>query len=295
MQWEDLVQCYRADQQARCLSAGTVKVNFDRLSLLVSYLISCQITPERITTQHFRNYIASKCGNNSPETIGGKIRTFKAFWTALIKMDLWNAGNNPTVGLSKPKVGVSLRKTISPAQFEVILNSCDRREFLGHRNYVLLLLLWDAMIRRAEIAGLRLGDLYLTDKRIKVTGKNSKTRLVPISDKTVKALRIFLTKHCGDKAPSDHLFTAQNGSLLSLIHIRQICQRQAAKVKIKIGCHILRHSSATEYLRLGGQLPLLSQILGHADISTTMIYTHLIIDDAVKSYQQFSPLSNVRV
>ncbi|MCK4607711.1 MAG: site-specific integrase [candidate division Zixibacteria bacterium] len=81
----------------------------------------------------------------------------------------------------------------------------------------------------------------------------------------------------------------------ALHHVRQICYRTAKKAGFHMGCHIIRHSSATEYLRRGGQLGILSKILGHSDISTTAIYTHLLTEDMVKSYDQFSPANSLNV
>jgi len=297
MNWNALLELYRSAQTARRLSPNTVLVNYNRLLLLIRFFGERQITPENVEKVHIETYLnlCIEQGNHA-ETVAGKLRTFAAFFTALIKMDVWER-QSPVTGIAKPRAGKSLRNTLSIAEFGAMLKACNKKDYIGHRNYLLLLVIFDGMLRRAEAAGLRHGDLFLTDKRIRVTGKGNKTRLVPLSDSTIKELRIFLTKRCGDCSPTDFVFQQKNGKPLGLMHVRQICWRTAQKAGIQrtIGCHVLRHAAANAYLSNGGAINLLSQILGHESLETTMIYQRQNINDLNRSYLSCSPLSNVRI
>jgi integrase/recombinase XerD len=291
--WRTYIDYFELDARARQLSKFTIRVNGERLSLLVRWLEAHDIDVENVTRDDIQQYLISIYGKVSDETVAGRIRTYKRFWNVLVEGGVWQ-NPNPLEGIKKPRLSHKLRKTISPTEFEMILNACNKRTFLGYRNHTILLTMWDCMLRRGEVAGMAIDDVDLRAGTLRVRGKGNKVRLVPVGAKTAKALHYYLNKWRSE-LPGQTLFCSRQGTPLTLVHIHQICSRTARKAGLHIGCHIIRHSSATEYLRLGGSLGLLSKILGHSDISTTAIYTHLLTADMVKSYDQFSPANSLNV
>ncbi|MFH2036443.1 MAG: tyrosine-type recombinase/integrase [Candidatus Zixiibacteriota bacterium] len=291
--WTIYLDYFELDARSRQLSKFTIKVNGERLALLARWLDQNGIDIEDVTRNDIQKYLLSIYGTVSDETVAGRIRTYKRFWNVLIEGEVWNKPN-PMDGIKKPRVSKKLRRTISPVEFDMVLGACQKRTFLGYRNFIILLLLWDCMLRRGEIASLRLDNVDLRAGTLIVKGKGNKVRIVPMGAKTIKSLHFYIHKH-RSKYAGNYLFCTHQGKPISLVHIHQICSRTAKKAGLKMGCHIIRHSSATEYLRRGGQLGILSKILGHTDITTTAIYTHMSIDDAVKSYEQYSPASSLSI
>lgn len=291
--WRAYIDYFELDERSRQLSPHTIRVNDGRLSLLARWLHGRGIGVEAVTRNEIQQYLISCYGQVSDETIAGRIRTSRRFWNVLIEGGVWTKPN-PLDGVKKPRISQKLRKTITPMEFELVLGTCNKRSFLGYRNFTMLLMLWDCMLRRAEIANLQISDIDLRAGVMRIKGKGNKVRMVPIGAKTAKTLHYYLNKW-RSRYPGNHVFCSRQGAPFALHHIRQICYRQAKKVGVHMGAHIIRHSAATEYLRRGGQLSILSKILGHSDISTTAIYTHLLTEDMVKSYDQFSPANSLNV
>lgn len=291
--WRGYIDYFELDARARQLSPHTIRVNDGRLMLLAKWLHGEDIDVEDVTRQSIQQYLISIYGTVSDETVAGRIRTYRRFWNVLIEGDVWTKPN-PMDGIKKPRISRKLRKTISPTEFDLILGACNKRTFLGYRNYTMLLMLWDCMLRRAEIANLQIDDIDLRAGVMRIKGKGNKVRMVPMGAKTIKAVHYYLHKW-RKRYSGNYMFCTRQGTPFALHHVRQICYRTAQKVGLHMGCHIIRHSSATEYLRRGGQLGILSKILGHSDISTTSIYTHLLVEDAIKSYEQFSPANSLSV
>jgi site-specific recombinase XerD len=291
--WRTFIDYFELDARSRQLSRFTIKVNGERLALLARWLEEKGVDVEIVTRDDIQRYLLSVYGTISDETVAGRIRTYKRFWNVLIEGGIWSKPN-PLDGIKKPRLSHKLRKTITPTEFEMVLHACNKRTFLGYRNYSMLLLIWDSMLRRGEVAGLSVDDIDLRAGTIRVKGKGNKVRLVPMGAKTIKALHYYLNKWRVDY-PGKCVFCGRQGTPLTLVHIDQICSRTGRKAGLRMGCHIIRHNSATEYLRLGGSLGLLSKILGHSDISTPAIYTHLLTSDMVRSYDQFSPANSLHV
>lgn len=294
--WKPYVDFFEFDARSRQLSPFTIKVNAERLLLLARWMDAHSIDIETLTRDHIQQYLISLYDlpkKLSDETIAGRIRTYRRFWNVLIEGGMWTRPN-PTDGIRKPRISHKVRDTITPTEFERVLGACDKKTFVGFRNYTALLMMWDCMLRRGEVAGLKLESVDLKAGVLTVIGKGNKVRIVPLGSKTIKTLHFYLSKWRSNYN-GGYVFCGQQGQPLTLGHIHQMCIRTAHKAGLHMGCHIIRHSSATEYLRRGGQLGLLSQILGHTDISTTSIYMHLLKEDMIRSYDRFSPADSLRV
>ena len=289
--WKVYLDYYSLDQRSRRLSPATIRTNDGRLQLLAQWLDSQGINIEDVIQRHIQEYVLHCFATVSDETTAGRIRTLKTFWRILTDGQLWTKPN-PMEGIHKPKVTQNNRTIIKPSEFEAVLSVCNRRTFLGNRNYTMLLMLYDCMLRRAEIAKLEIADIDMQASLMRIKGKGNKVRYVPVGVKLTKALHLYLHRY-RSKYPGTFVFCNRQGQPLAFNHVRQICFRTAKKVGIHMGAHIVRHSAATEYLRRGGQIGMLSMILGHSSLAVTSVYTHLVPDDLVKSYEQFSPANSL--
>ena len=140
--WRAYIDYFELDERSRQLSPHTIRVNDGRLSLLAKWLDGQGIDIEDVTRNHIQQYLISIYGQVSDETVAGRIRTYRRFWNVLIEGDVWMKPS-PMDGIKKPRISKKLRKTVSPMEFELVLGACNKRTFLGYRNYTMLLMLWD--------------------------------------------------------------------------------------------------------------------------------------------------------
>jgi len=182
--------------------------------------------------------------------------------------------------LPLPRVERYLPETLNEAQVERLLESIPTDQPLGLRDRAMIELLYASGLRVSELAGARLENLHLEEKVIRVTGKGNKTRLVPLGGKARDAIAAYLEKerplHVKRRTGSE-IFLSIRGSRLTTQRCWQILKERArcAGLEANIYPHLLRHSFATHLLGNGADLRLIQEMLGHADISTTQIYTHV--------------------
>lgn len=188
--------------------------------------------------------------------------------------------DDPTELLESPVLGEHLPEVLSTAEVDELEASIDLSKWEGHRNRAIIEVLFSCGLRVSELTGLKLSDLFLDDGFIRVNGKGSKERLVPISPRAVKELewwfddRQQMTIKAGEE---DYVFLNRRGAHLTrtmiLIMIKQ--QAKAAGILKTISPHTLRHSFATALLEGGADLRAIQAMLGHESIGTTEIYTHI--------------------
>jgi integrase/recombinase XerD len=181
-------------------------------------------------------------------------------------------------GLTVPKPDVSLPGSLSEEEVAHLLASIDPITPLDLRDLSMLELLYASGLRVSELANATLDQLSLEEGVIRVTGKGSKTRLVPVGKNAQRAISRWLAtgrpELVGRKTGS-HLFLSVRGRGLTTTRIEQIVKRRARAVDLDVHPHLLRHSFATHLLGGGADLRVIQEMLGHADIATTQIYTHV--------------------
>ncbi len=187
---------------------------------------------------------------------------------------------DPAEPLLAPKTSAKLPETLNAETVTGLLNSIDREKRLGKRDLAILELFYASGLRLSEICNARLESLDLDDQFLRVTGKGNKTRLVPVGQKALTALQSYLSSErptLVSKKTSSHIFLSVRGGPLSPDRVRQIVKERAKQAGIdqNIYPHLLRHSFATHLLENGADLRVIQELLGHADISTTQIYTHV--------------------
>ena len=164
----------------------------------------------------------------------------------------------------------------------------NRRTFTGYRNYIMLLLFWDTMVRLGELLGLKVSDVDLKAGMIKVYGKGRKERCIPLGTTTIKRIHYFLSKHRRD-IPGDFLVCRVDGHPLPVRSVERILERIGEKAGIKVTPHLLRHSAGTFWIKSGGSSAILQKILDHTTQSTTQLYIHLAGSDVKEWHARFSP------
>lgn len=203
----------------------------------------------------------------------------KSFFRFLLMADYLEA--DPSELLESPRIGFKLPEVLSVEEIDAIISAVDRSKPEGQRNRAILETLYSCGLRVSELVNLKLSDLYLDEGFIKVEGKGSKQRLVPISPRAIHELRLYFSDRNGIEVKpgyEDFVFVShRRGKLLSRIMIFHLIKELAVQANItkNISPHTFRHSFATHLLEGGANLRAIQCMLGHESIATTEIYTHI--------------------
>jgi integrase/recombinase XerD len=188
--------------------------------------------------------------------------------------------DDPTELLESPVLGHHLPEVLTTAEVDALEASIDLSKWEGHRNRAIIEVLFSCGLRVSELIHLKLTDLYLNEQFVRVMGKGSKERLVPISPKAIKELMLWFDDRCRmniKPGEEDYVFLNRRGVHLTRTMILIMIKRQALQAGITktISPHTLRHSFATVLLEGGADLRAIQVLLGHESIGTTEIYTHI--------------------
>jgi integrase/recombinase XerD len=274
------------------LTASTLKCYAERLEYLVRYAASIQKQLDELTQKDIQAYVMSIIDAVSPATVNGRIRVFKVFYAHLKREAFIEA--NPMDHISLVRTENKIKPVLSVQDMTRVLAQFNRRFFNGARDYCMLLLCYDSMIRLNELLSIRIQDVDLYSKLVKVFGKGRKERYVPFSDKTSKALHTFLIRH-RKGIPGDLVFCTKQGKKLDQRRAHRIFQLAGKKVGIYVHPHLVRHSSASQFVRMGGSASVLQKILGHSSLAITQRYVHLSSEDLSTAYERFSPAAQLGV
>lgn len=188
--------------------------------------------------------------------------------------------DDPTELLESPQIGEHLPEVLSTAEVDQLEASIDLSKWEGHRNRAIIEVLFSCGLRVSELVNLKLSDLYLDEEYVRVMGKGSKERLVPISKRAIQELTFWFDDRCHMQikpGEEDYVFLNRRGAHLTRTMILIMIKRQAVEAGIQktISPHTLRHSFATALLEGGADLRIIQALLGHENIGTTEIYTHI--------------------
>jgi integrase/recombinase XerD len=201
---------------------------------------------------------------------------------------------DPAEPLLSPQAEQSLPETLHAAEVRKLLESIDPTQPLGRRDLAILELFYAAGLRLSELCKARLELLDSDGGFLRITGKGNKTRIVRVGSKALEAVASYLQNErptLVSKRTSSHIFLSVRGTALSPDRVRQIVKERAAQAGIEqnIYPHLLRHSFATHLLEGGADLRVIQELLGHADIATTQIYTHVDRQRLKSVHRQFHP------
>lgn len=223
------------------------------------------------------------------------ISGLKAFFSYLIQEEI--VSDNPTALLATPKITRKLPDTLNIIEINKLIDAIDASTADGMRNKAIIELLYSCGLRVSELSDLKRSNIYSDTEFIKVVGKGTKERLVPIGSTALKLLQIYIEQirvHLPiKKGQEDFVFLNRFGSRLSRISIFNLIKSLAEKIGLNknVSPHTLRHSFATHLIEGGADLRAVQEMLGHASITTTEIYTHLDRDYLKSVITQFHPRS----
>lgn len=263
----------------RNYSENTLDAYMSDLQKLLDYVGSEGLQILDVKLDDLRNFVAALVdigiSARSQSRILSGVRTFYTF----LILDGY-IEDDPTELLEWPKIGEHLPEVLSVEEVDRLEQACDLSKWEGQRNRTIIEVLFSCGLRVSELINLRLSDLFLTEKFIRVMGKGKKERLVPISESAVKELQYwFMDRNLMKIKPGeeDFVFLNRRGGHLTRMMIFTIVRRlaEAAGIEKTISPHTLRHSFATALLEGGANLRAIQDMLGHERISTTQIYTHI--------------------
>lgn len=263
------------------LSENTLKSYRSDLNLLAQFLLERQVSLKNAVEADLNAYLTYifKSGSIKKSTSSNrKIASFKRFYGWLMENNI--VIQNPCARLFLARPSARLPKTLSELQVESLLNAADG-SIKGLRNRAMMELMYASGLRVTELVSLRILDVSLTDGVLRITGKGNKTRLVPFGETAGESLGAYLLQARDELMRGrvcDEVFVTARGSGMTRQMFWHIIKNYAIQVGIPeviISPHIIRHAFATHLLNHGADLRVVQILLGHTDISTTQIYTHI--------------------
>lgn len=263
--------------------------NYQR-DLKVLMELNGDIPLQNMTGAHIRRHVATLHSRHlGGRSIARMLSAWRGFFEFLIQRHGFPA--NPCQGIRAPKSPKSLPHALSPDQ-AVQLVSIDDEDSLAQRDHAMLELFYSSGLRLAELVNLNLDALNLGEGTITVTGKGNKTRIVPVGQHAMNALQAWLTIRASlPVQDASALFLSRLGKRLSRRAVQYRLQQWAIRqgINIRVHPHMLRHSFASHVLQSSGDLRAVQEMLGHANISTTQVYTHLDFHHLAKVYDSAHP------
>jgi len=227
----------------------------------------------------------------SSKTVHRKLTSLNAYCKYLIKEGELDA--NPMDKVLKPRLNKRVPTFVEEGKMDELLDQYDFGEgFAGKRNRLVLDLLYQTGMRRSELIGLKVGSIDREGKSIKVTGKRNKERIIPINDRLMASVEDYLTIRKEEVDPStDYLIVTEKGGQAYDKMVYRIVTRYLALVTTldKKSPHVLRHTFATHMLNRGADLNAIKELLGHANLSATQVYTHNTYKKLKSIYNQAHP------
>ncbi|MBV9697649.1 MAG: tyrosine recombinase XerC [Gammaproteobacteria bacterium] len=282
----------------RRLSAHTERAYARDLAALVRHCERAGIRDwHRLDMQSVRAFAAhAHAGGLAPRSIQRRLSAVRSFYAFLMReRDAGRSGarlkHNPAHEVRAPKAARRLPQTLDADQMARLL-AIEARDALGSRDRALMELLYSSGLRLAELVALDLGSLDLKDRTVRVQGKGSKTRVVPVGRLAVGALKGWLAIRAGlARADEPALFVTRRGRRLGAraVQLRVAAWARRQGLGLPVHPHLFRHSFASHLLESSGELRGVQELLGHADISTTQIYTHLDFQHLARIYDATHP------
>jgi len=278
------------------LSNNSVEAYLTDLDKLDNFIESEGLRYEEVTYDHLQQFVAQlRDIGIHPRSQARIISGIKSFYRFLSLDGYIN--KDPTELLEMPKIGLHLPEVLSVREIDSILDSIDLSQPEGQRNRAMLEVLYSCGLRVSELITLRFSDVYFEEGFIKVEGKGSKQRLVPISDRAIQEIKKYLYDRNNVKVKKgyeDVLFLSRRGTGLSRIMVFHVIKVQAelAGITKNISPHTFRHSFATHLLEGGANLRAIQEMLGHKQITTTEIYTNIDREFLRKEILEHHPRSH---
>jgi integrase/recombinase XerC len=278
--------------QERRMSGHTVS-NYQRdLKRCANFMLGQGLTQwPSFKTKHVRQFVAQLNREQlSARSIQRHLSSTRSFFRYLIREGI--VSDSPAQAVQAPKAQKRLPSTLDVDQMSGLLDHVNQNTFIGCRDRAIMELFYSSGLRLAELAGLNCRDVDLADQLVYVTGKGDKKRVVPVGGKAISAIKVWL--QCRDEHRLFNevaLFVSKRGGRLGVRSIQQRLRYWGKQQGISdhVHPHRLRHAFASHMLEASGDLRAVQELLGHADISTTQVYTHVDFQHLAKVYDAAHP------
>lgn len=275
----------------RGLSENTLSAYRSDLLAYARWLNQKSVRLAEAQDADLRDYLGS-FKQPAARTLARRLSSLRRFYIYLVREGLMQ--HDPSARVESPRIGRPLPKSLTEAEVEDLLNAPDINTSLGLRDRAMLEVLYATGLRVSELTGLTLTQINLRQGLVRVTGKGNKERLVPLGEESLDWLQRYLNEGRPDivkyKTP-DALFPNRRGAAMTRQAFWYLIKRyaQAAGVSKALSPHVLRHAFATHLLNHGADLRVVQMLLGHSDISTTQIYTHVARERLKSLHAQHHP------
>jgi tyrosine recombinase XerC len=277
--WEDAIGAFERELGARGLSVHTLRAYHGDLGELGEWASERGTQPGKLAYRDLRGYAAALSERGlARSSVARKLAAIRAFGEHLVNTGA--AAQNAAELLPSPKRASRLPRVLSPDDAARLLDRVPATDPLSVRDRAMLELAYACGLRADEVCGLDVGDITFESETVRVRGKGRKERIVPIGEPAQAALRRYLdtARHALDERPGENaLFLSRRGRRLHTSDVRRRLERWVREAAIAGGVspHVLRHSFATHLLEGGANLRSIQELLGHASVSTTQIYTRV--------------------
>jgi integrase/recombinase XerD len=224
-------------------------------------------------------FIAHRVENGAkPRSTARQLSSFRRFFRYIMREGLRDS--DPTADIEMPRIGRSLPKTLSEDEVDALLNAPNTDEPLGHRDRAMLELLYATGLRVSELINLKQSQINFNQGVLRIVGKGDRERLIPLGEESQRWLKKFIDGARMEillERQTEYLFPTRRGDRMTRQAFWHIIKRYAEKggIRKKLSPHSLRHAFATHLLNHGADLRVVQLLLGHSDLSTTQIYTHV--------------------
>jgi integrase/recombinase XerD len=263
----------------RGLSDNTLGAYRADLFALHQRLSANSVSLVKATRADVMDYIAWRVeGGAKPRSTARQLSSFRRLYRYLLREGL--ISDDPTANIAMPKIGRALPQSLSEEEVDSLLAAPNVAEPLGHRDRAMLEVLYATGVRVSELINLKMSQINLNQGVLRIIGKGDRERLIPLGDEAQDWVREFIDGARGEillERQTDYLFPTRRGDRMTRQAFWHIIKRYAKKAGVakKLSPHTVRHAFATHLLNNGADLRVVQLLLGHSDVSTTQIYTHV--------------------
>jgi integrase/recombinase XerD len=275
----------------RRLSETTVATYTSETRAFLSFLKGAGRSVEAVKADDVIAWLVSRqVANIDARTLAKAASAVRAFFRFLVLEG--RVESNPARLVDAPRVAMRIPRYLPAEEIDALLDACDSTQALGIRDRALFELIYSCGLRVTEAVRLTVDRVSLPERVVRVLGKGARERLVPLGDRAKHELEKYLAEsrpHLAGRSSSSVLFLGRGGRMLSRKTVWKIFKRLALRAGLEGKVHSLRHSFATHLLQGGADLRSVQELLGHADIGTTQIYTHVSQEVLKRTHEEFHP------
>lgn len=277
----------------RGLSANTLAAYRADLAALARWLGQRRVQIGKATRSDLMDFIAARVEAGArPRSTARQLSSFRRFFRYLVREGVMT--EDPTAQIAMPKIGRSLPKSLTEEEVDALLGAPVISDPLGHRDRTMLEVLYATGLRVTELVNLKHSQVNVNQGVLRIIGKGDRERMIPLGEEAVRWLQQFMRNPRVEiliERQTDYLFPTRRGDKMTRQAFWHIIKRYARKagVQKELSPHTLRHAFATHLLNHGADLRVVQMLLGHSDLSTTQIYTHVARERMKELHAQHHP------